>query len=153
MVVINLVLLLFYCSRYGPTNPVKHIKVQRNSDGMYFLVDCKMFRSIPVSWFLFFMSNFCSVLYNLSVIRVNLTLREQVQYTESPNMFYCVRQIGLNFALIMRWLVILAKGAEIKLGRNALRMTWTYWIWTRRWPLTVSRGVGWCIKVAGCRLS
>jgi len=36
--------------RYGPMNPVKHIKVQRNSEGMYFLVDCKMFRTIPVSY-------------------------------------------------------------------------------------------------------
>ena len=35
--------------RYGPVNPVKHIKVQRSSEGMYFLVDCKMFRTIPVS--------------------------------------------------------------------------------------------------------
>jgi guanine nucleotide exchange factor VAV len=33
--------------RFGPVNPVKHIKVQRSADGMYFLVDCKMFRGIP----------------------------------------------------------------------------------------------------------
>ena len=35
--------------RYGNVAPVKHIKVQRSNEGMYFVVDCKMFRTIPVS--------------------------------------------------------------------------------------------------------
>jgi hypothetical protein len=39
----------FLTNRYGPVNPVKHIKVQRSADGMYYLVDCKMFRGIAVS--------------------------------------------------------------------------------------------------------
>lgn len=33
--------------KYGSTNPVKHIKLHRNAEEMYYLVDCKMFRGLP----------------------------------------------------------------------------------------------------------
>jgi len=49
MIINHCVSVCLFVSRYGPVNPVKHIKVQRNTEGMYFLVECKMFRTIPVS--------------------------------------------------------------------------------------------------------
>ena len=43
------VLQYFLFSRFGDSNhPVKHIKISKTLEQMYFLADCKMFRSIPV---------------------------------------------------------------------------------------------------------
>ena len=55
---------------------------------------------------------------------------------------------GLNVALNMRCLAMLAEGDAERCGRNVLRMTWKDWIWTRQWPLTVCRGVGWCVRAS-----
>jgi len=35
--------------RYGRDHPVKHIKLQRDADGSFYIADCKMFRNIVVS--------------------------------------------------------------------------------------------------------
>ena len=45
----TLLLILCWC-RYGRDHPVKHIKLQRDADGSFYIADCKMFRNIVVSY-------------------------------------------------------------------------------------------------------